>query len=154
MISSQPEDACQFIESEGFPLKYRMYNDYDNGAFLIWRLRQFPVFISSETYVYFGPVFDTYVKLEGLPFNWREHLRPFHPDFVLMGTDDRQSRLFLNAPEWALVYVDGQLTNSMEHPVNLIFIRRSSSSLALIEKCRADCPAVQKISKDGYASAL
>ena len=153
MTSSQPEAACEFIESEKFPLSYRMYNGYDNGAFLIWRLRQFPVFISSETYVYFGPVFDTYIGLEGLPYNWRDRLAAYNPDFVLIGSDDRQAQLFLNAPDWALVYADGSPADASGQPANLIFVKKSVASQKLIDRCRRDCSELKTNIYQGYASA-
>lgn len=153
MISYQPEDACAFIESEHFPTSYHIYNNYDNGAFLIWRLRQFPVFMSSETFVYFGPVLKAYFDMEGLPYNWRQLLEPYQPDFVLTGTNDRQSHLFLNAPDWALVFVDGKLTDNSARPVNLIFVKRSYSSAELIRRCRLACPMVKAVANEGYSSA-
>jgi hypothetical protein len=153
LISSQPEDACKFIEAEKFPLSYRIYNDYNDGAYLIWRLREFPVFISSETYVYFGPAFDTYVQLQSLPYNWRDRLAMFHPDFTLVGSDSRQAKLFLSASDWALVYTDAKLVDDADPPANLIFVKRTPASLGLIARCRRDCPAVKSIAALGYAAA-
>ena len=131
-----------------------MYYDYDSGAYIIWRMRRHRVFVSSETDVYFGKVLDDYVKMEALPFNWRDILAQYNPDFVLMGSDDRQSNLFLNAPDWALVYTDGDLNTIDGRPVNLIFVKRIPEVSPLIKRCRHDCPAIAKLANEGYVAAL
>lgn len=148
-----PEDACRFIEQERIPPTFRLYNEYNTGGYLISRLPEYPVFVSTETFVYFGKVFDTYIGLEDLPFDWRSQLAPYHPDFVLMGTDDRQAHLFLNAPEWALVFAGGRITNDPLRPVNLVFIKRTQANEALIARCRKDCQGILAVREEGYPSA-
>jgi len=151
-VHSVPEDGCQFLEREKIPTSLRLYNNYDDGAFLIWRVPEYPVFSSTETFVYFGPVLDAYFKMDRLPLDWRSVIAPYNIGLVLTTSVDGQAHLFLNAPEWALVYAGGLPADDLK-PVTLIFVRRSLSNSALIVRCRKDCPNVGLLKSAGYLSA-
>lgn len=153
-LDTTPEDGCAFMEREHIPVAMKLYNDYDDGAYLIWRLPQFKVFSSTETFVYFGPVLDTYMRLEQqLPFDWRTELAPYDPDIVMMTTRDSQVRLFINAPEWAMVYAGGLPSDDENHQLTYIFIKRRAAYGPTIKQCRTDCPMVKRLEGAGYLSA-
>ena len=111
------------------------------------------MFISTEAFVYFGPVFNTYLQMNEIPFDWRSLMVRYNPQMVLMGTDDIQAHLFLEAPDWALVYADGPLSDDTDRPTNLLFIKRLPVTADLIKRCRADCPEVGSADFKGYLSA-
>jgi len=152
MVHNVPEDGCLFLEREKVPTSLRLYNNYDDGAYLIWRLPQYPVFSSTETFVYFGPVLDAYFTMDHLPLDWRSVIAPYDIGLVLTTSVDRQARLFLDAPEWALVYAGG-LPADDQKPVTLIFVRRSPANSALIVRSRKDCLNVSLLKSAGYLSA-
>jgi len=152
MLQSVPESACAFIKKEKIPTSLKLYNEYNTGSYLIWRLPNYPVFISTEAFVYFGPVFNTYLQMNQIPFDWRSLMVRYNPQMVLMGTDDIQAHLFLEAPDWALVYADGPLSDT-DQSTNLIFIKRSAGTKDLISRCRADCPEVGSTDFKEYLSA-
>jgi len=153
MVKNEPEDACAFIEKEGIPPSLRLYNEYNSGGYIIWRLRNYPVFTSTEAFVYFGRVFDAYLQMDHLPFDWRSVIDHYNPQLVIMGTDDIQARLFLDAPDWALVYSDRPQSNDPTRTTNFVFVKRLPGNADVIRRCRADCPEVKAVAARGYLSA-
>ena len=147
LLKSCPEKACQFVVDERFPTTCHLYNAYGDGGYLIWRLSQYPVFIDGRADVYFGRVLDDYARLNKLPFNWHDTIDRDGIDVALLTTREMQARLFLSAPDWALVYVDRpQLDESPDDdvPANaLIFVRRTPANRDLIIRCRQDCAALR-----------
>jgi hypothetical protein len=143
-LYQDPVDACDFVQAEHFPTNFKMWNTYSNGSFLIWYLKDYKVFISSETFVYFGPILDSYVKVQEFPESWRPLMSPYNPDFAIINTADKQARVFLYSSQWALVYLN-QLPKS-DRSVNMVFVRRRPDTQALIARCRVDCPLVKDFS--------
>ncbi|BDI32806.1 hypothetical protein CCAX7_48570 [Capsulimonas corticalis] len=143
-----PMAACDFMERERFPLTGRMYNSYNMGSYLEWRIPQYPVFISTQTDVYFGEVLSDYAAISAQPYAWRQTLSKYHPDYIFTSADAIQARLFIHAPEWKLVYADRpDLDVDNGHLNALIFVLDRPENKALIERCRADCPTAVAVSK-------
>jgi hypothetical protein len=146
-LSSFPDAACRFVEGEGFPRSMRLYNSYDDGGFLIWRLPEFPVFADGRADIYFGAPLERVHDMTTVPYDWSAKIDPEHPDFALLGVDEQQARLFLQSPRWALVYVDRPTIDAHGDAVNnsFIFIRREPRYRTLIDRCRRDCPAYAQV---------
>jgi hypothetical protein len=142
-----PYDACAFIEREGFPTAMRIYNSYDDGGFLIWRLPEFPVSADGRADVYFGVPLERVRAVSTLEYDWSSRIAPEHPDFVLLDVGQQQARLFLQSPAWALVYVDRPQIDAPEGGINnsFIFVRREPRYQALIDHCRRDCRACAQV---------
>jgi len=162
-VAAFPEGACRFVERESFPTTMRMYNSYDDGGYLIWRLPQFPVYADGRADLYFGPPLERIQALtRKMPWDWSAKVAQGTPDgalpdFALLGSDQSQTRLFLESPNWALVYADSADVDTQNDQVNntLIFVRRTAASARLVQQCRADCPAVDAIraAYPGYSAA-
>ncbi|MGO8671125.1 MAG: hypothetical protein ACLQVD_07155 [Capsulimonadaceae bacterium] len=153
---SFPEHACRFIEMESIPWTMHMYNSYDDGGFLIWRIPRHPVFIDSRADVYFGPHLELVKTLYDGEYGWRSAFDRLDVDLIVTPVAEPQSRLFLAAPDWALVYVDRPNLDS--HPTGyanqentFIFIRRKPEYAALIARCRRDCPVIARHELGRYA---
>lgn len=151
-----PSRAAAFIERENIPATIRMYNSYDEGGFLIWRMPEHPVFVDSRADVYFGPTFDEVRDVTIGVIGWRTLMDKNGVDMIFSPVSDPQSRGYLEAPDWALVYVDhpdidkprsGYDTNN-----TFIFIRRVPQYTGLIARCRRDCPALARM--NGYSGYL
>lgn len=140
-LDSFPERACRFLETERFPSGLRLYNDYDYGGYLIWRLPQFPVFVDGRADIYFGRVLEDYVKVHRLDYDWRAILARYKPDMVMLSAQVAQARLFAAAPDWTLVYADSPDFGSKDRLNMLIFVRNAPRYAALIARCRRDCAA-------------
>jgi hypothetical protein len=147
-LASFPESACRFLAAEGFPQETRLYNAYDDGGYLIWRAARYRVFIDGRTDVYFGNVLNDNARLNSLPFDWQQTIDRYGADVAMLTTRDEQARLFLAAPDWALVYADRATLDDSANgsaPVNaLIFVRRIPANRDLIDRCRRDCAALHE----------
>jgi hypothetical protein len=120
-----PFRACDFIEHERFPSTMHMYNIYGDGGFLIWRIPDHPVYIDGRADIYFGKILDQIGRMRALPFNWRQELDP-RIDMIVSSAGEPQSKLFLSAPDWALVYV--ALTSTRTTSTTIDSATRLSSS--------------------------
>ncbi len=145
---SFPVHACAFMEREHLP--NNVYNSYDDGGFIAWRLPDRPVFVDSRADVYFGSILTDVISLYGQTYRWRSLMAKHHIDVIVTRVSDAQSRQYLAAPDWALVYVDRPELDS--HPTaysrrenDFVFVRRTPAYAGLIERCRRDCPAVEAL---------
>jgi hypothetical protein len=146
-----PEKACAFIKREQMPSTMHLFNIYDQGGFLIWRMPERPVFIDSRADVYFGGMLDEYRKIDNLNYGWRGLLAKYGIDLIVASDSERQVQQYLPASDWALVYADdGDLSKRLEDEGKtntLIFIKRDPQYTELIAKCRRDCPAYGDVLK-------
>lgn len=114
--SVYPEAAITFIESSN--LQGRMFNSYENGGYLLWRLApQIKVFIDGRG---LDPrVYDDWIKISSASTTWvkgrREYedlLAHYKIDYVIQPIYDNDGNLqplmqsLLNKPEWAPIYLD------------------------------------------------
>jgi hypothetical protein len=143
-LRSFPDAACRFIRAEHFPISTRFYNIYADGGYLIWALPEHRVFIDGRADVYFGDILEQFHQMGALPYNWRTILGRHKCDAVLTSSSEAQARLFLCAPDWALVYTDRSdldlsEAKSQGRSCFLIFLKRTPENAALISQCRHDC---------------
>ena len=146
-LNQFPEAACRFMQVESFPTTLRLYNDYDIGGFLIWRLPEYPVFIDGRADVYFGSLLDDFVLLKKQPYDWHQILGRYHPGIALFSTQSSQAHLFLSASDWALVYADSRELDEKGAPNFLIFVKRTPESSVLIARSRRACAAWSALQK-------
>lgn len=123
-LDSFPERACRFLEAQQLPRTYRLYNDYGNGGYLIWRLPQHPVFIDGRADLYFDRVLDDYLKIHKLAYQWQDVLGKYRADVALIAASTAQARLFLASPEWKLVYADENALSEGKNEGAMVFVRR------------------------------
>ncbi len=98
-----PVTAVDYLESSGLAAE-RGYNSYNWGGYLIWR--GLPVFIDGRADVYGDDFMVYYRQTMDLRANWRDPLRDYDIDYILM---ERGSELFtlLDASgEWREIYAD------------------------------------------------
>ncbi|MCA9935483.1 MAG: hypothetical protein KC415_16220, partial [Anaerolineales bacterium] len=98
-----PLTAVDYLQSSGLA-EGRGYNSYNWGGYLIWR--GLPVFIDGRADVYGDDFMVYYRRTMDLRENWRDPLRDYDVDYIIM---ERGSDLFtlLDASgEWREVYAD------------------------------------------------
>jgi len=152
-LSAFPSGASAFLERERFPTTMRLWNKYDDGGYLIWRLPEYKVLSDGRADVYFGRQLDDVARLNALCYDWQRILDSYGCDVVMISAQQKQARVFMGSPEWALVYVDRtQLDDPNFHlSNNLILVRRDPAHAALIAQCRRDCPAVGVLAQTDMA---
>ena len=123
-LDSFPERACRFLEAQRLTATCKLYNDYDIGGYLIWRLPNHPVFIDGRADLYFDRVLEDYLKVHKISYTWRDVLARYRPEVALLSAKSAQARLFLTAPEWKLVYADADALSDEKAGRALVFVRR------------------------------
>jgi len=104
-----PVGAVDFIEEHQGSLPGEMFNSYNWGGYLIWRLYpRYRVFIDGRTDIYDDAFVGEYLKVVWLSEGWEEVLERYKVNFILI---ERASVLakFLNsglARDWRLAYED------------------------------------------------
>ena len=137
-VPSYPEDACAFMEREGFPANLHLLNNFEIGGYLMWRRPSQPVFVDGRLDVYVGRTFDDMLILAragGSP-PWARLNRRYNFDCV-MTTSLREAKPYLADPDWALVYLDPKRPHHMRCR---ILLRRRPELASLIARCLRDKP--------------
>jgi hypothetical protein len=146
--ADEPVMGAQFIKAAHFPPTWKMYNSYDNGGYLIWRLPEFPVSIDSRADLYFGKTIDDYFKVNRLSFNWQDAFYRHTSDFVIAPSTASISKLLMSSKDWALVYAASPDLDPSEVATpeenTLIFVRRSPDHNAQIARIRMQCPIISQ----------
>ena len=129
-----PERACRFLEAAHLPADTRLFNDYNYGGYLIWRLPQYRVFVDGRADIYFGAVLDDCVKIHVMKPDWKQILARYNPDVALVAASSPEAHLLRSAPEWKLLYAEpGALENEQGA---LVFIRSKAPVHAQIAQSR------------------
>ncbi len=100
-----PKGAADFVLKER--LKGRLFNTYDFGGYLIWRLwPDWKVFIDGRNLEY-GPELVILVSRWHEAANWKLIEQRYAPDLAIVGQGEGyQCRVFDEDPAWALLHWD------------------------------------------------
>ena len=133
-----PERAAEFVEREN--LAGEIFNSYDEGGYLIWKL---------------GPKYRNYVDGRAIPFGvsqiqrarqllqlspdsetWRQEAERYNINTIILplarfdGVQLVHIGEFCNSRDWRPVYLD---------EVSAVFVRRRPETEALIQRMQVDC---------------
>jgi len=134
-----PEGAAGFIERENVP--GRIFNNYDEGGYLTWRLGpKYPDYIDGRA-LPFGPqLFERNQELiSTLPDSpeWQHETEQYDINAIIVPLSRYNGvelfpvlRQFCASATWRPVYLD---------EVSAVFVRRSPQNASLIEKFETDC---------------
>ena len=115
VIQSQPQ-----VEMQRFPARAvaflqarspssRIFNHYDWGGYLIWRLYpSTPVFIDGRADLYGQQLLDQFANTYQLKGAWQQPLRRWSVDTVLVPQDSALATGLRSSPGWAVAYEDSQ----------------------------------------------
>ncbi|MGI9101266.1 MAG: tetratricopeptide repeat protein [Terriglobales bacterium] len=134
-----PERAAQFVEREKLP--GNMYNDFNVGAYLTWRLPQYPVY-SDNRAIPFGTtlLFHQRALMQQPPdaASWQREADRWGINTIFLSAA-RYGGLGFPLPEfcastqWAPVYLD---------EVAAVFVRNRPENAATIERLKINCATV------------
>jgi hypothetical protein len=100
-----PVDAATWIAQEDPPGE--LYNPYDWGGYLIWRL--FPerlVFIDGRADMYGDPFLLEYVDVASATPGWEDALASHDVCTALVEVDSPLSSAMSRSPDWGCAYLD------------------------------------------------
>jgi hypothetical protein len=104
-----PARAVAFLHTH--PPSGPMFNYYDWGGFLIWKL--YPplrVFIDGRADVYGEKIFQDFADAYGLKDSWKQILQRWHIQTVLVPSDSALATALRADPAWKVAYQDSQAT--------------------------------------------
>ena len=136
-----PSYACDFMDAEGFPSHLRLYNNYDIGGYLVWRMPHEPVFVDGRADVYLGDTLNDYEAISAAsdPSQVSDLLNKYDFDCVITSSAGF-ARVFMVDPAWHLVYAEPSSANRRRA---WILLRDRPQFSALIEKCNVDFPRLK-----------
>jgi len=98
-----PVAALSALETQGLAER-RIYNSYNWGGYLLWR--GVPVFIDGRADVYGDAFMDEYVQAYQLRGDWRQPLKRYGVEVVLIESGSSLAALLEESDEWARAYRD------------------------------------------------
>jgi hypothetical protein len=102
-----PAHAVAFLETRS-PSR-RIFNHYDWGGYLIWKLYpSTPVFIDGRADLYGRQLLDQFANTYQLKGTWRDPLRRWRVDTVLVPPDSALATGLRSSPGWTVSYEDSQ----------------------------------------------
>lgn len=101
-----PAGAVAFLEAHPTP---RIFNHYDWGGYLIWRLSPAtPVFIDGRADLYGKPLLDQFADTYQFKGGWRQTLQSWNVERVLVPPDSALATGLRNSADWTVSYEDAQ----------------------------------------------
>jgi hypothetical protein len=117
---SLPVGAVDFIAERQDSLPGEMFNSYNWGGYLIWRLYpRYRVFIDGRTDIYDDAFVGEYLKVVLLSEGWEEVLERYRVNFILIERESALAKFLKSglAPDWKLAYED---------EIASVFVRQSA----------------------------
>jgi hypothetical protein len=101
-----PASAVAFLQAH--PTQ-RIFNHYDWGGYLIWRLSPAtPVFIDGRADLYGKQLLDQFADTYQFKGAWRQTLQTWSIEKVLVPADSALATGLRNSPDWTVSYQDAQ----------------------------------------------
>jgi Flp pilus assembly protein TadD len=133
-----PERAAAFVEREHLP--GNIFNVWSLGGYLAWRLPQYPDFIDGRGKPFTKKVFSAAIALPSEVSDsaaWQQAADEWGLQTIVVATgryaglvDFPNLKEFCDSQGWSPVYLD---------EVSAVFVRRSASTQALIDRLELNC---------------
>lgn len=98
-----PIDAVEYLRTEQPP--GRIFNSYNWGGYLIWTLREYPVYVDGRTDLYGDELLTEWVGIVNADEGWQEKLNHWDVHLVLLEPRWPVTKL-LEAEGWQLLFRD------------------------------------------------
>ncbi len=105
---SLPVEAVSFLQQEQPPGP--IFNSYNWGGYLIWRLPDYPVYVDGRTDLYDDAFLREYLSIIHAQEGWEAALDNYGINLVLIETQSMIGRLLIERPGWEQVYQDEMAT--------------------------------------------
>lgn len=99
-----PVKAAQWIDQNLPP--GNLFNEYNWGGYLAWRLRAFPVFVDGRTDLYDDDLLEEYLHTISGEDGWETVLQRHGADLALLSIKSRLAREMRRSQAWQEVYRD------------------------------------------------
>ena len=99
-----PADAAAYL-AQAEPAG-PIFNNYNWGGYIIWRLPQYPVFVDGRTDLFDDDFLHQYLSIYLGEEGWQEKLDAFGVNLALIEPDSGLARAMTQEPAWKTVYVD------------------------------------------------
>jgi hypothetical protein len=112
-----PARAVAFLIAH--PTNGRIFNDYDWGGYLIWKLPSIQVFIDGRADLYGKGLFDNFANAYQFKDGWQQILERWQVQTVIVPSNSALATGLRNNHVWNITYRDSQatiLTASAETP--------------------------------------
>lgn len=114
IIPSGAQAAVDFVKQSG--LRGPMFNNFDVGSFLIWKMEGEKVFIDGRPEAYPAEfIKEVYIPMQEDPEKWVFYAEKYNIQYVFWLYSDitpwsqRFVRFMLQNPDWPLIYRDGSV---------------------------------------------
>ena len=98
-----PLEAVAFLQETRPP--GRLFNSYNWGAYLLWALPEYPVFVDGRTDLYNDEIIDQWFQVARAEAGWEQVLARWEVNLVLIEANAPLARV-LEAENWRLLYAD------------------------------------------------
>ena len=98
-----PVDAVEWMDDS--EISGNVLNDYNWGGYLIWHLRDRPVFVDGRTDLFGDEILNDYLSVMSLQPSWPEILDEYQINSVLVKSDSDIARALQNT-NWQIEYQD------------------------------------------------
>ena len=106
-IERFPANAVAFLQNH--PPSGRIFNLYDWGGYLIWKLYpSMPVFIDGRADLYGQQLFDRFAETYQFKGDWQQPFRRWGIDTVIVPPDSALATGLRSSPGWSASYEDQQ----------------------------------------------
>ncbi len=102
--ASLPVGAVEFIEQTHPP--QMLFNSYNWGGYLIWALRDYPVYVDGRTDLYTDSLLRTYIQVAFAQDGWQAALDEAGIQTVLVESGSPLAAVLAGSRDWSLVYQD------------------------------------------------
>ncbi|MGC8874532.1 MAG: hypothetical protein ACP5SI_08830 [Chloroflexia bacterium] len=99
-----PQAAVEYLRKEA--RGGRLFNSYNWGGYLIWQLKERPVFIDGRADLYGDTLFADYLRVWHVEPSWAEVLNRWEVEWVLCEKGAPLATLLVSSPSWTVVYED------------------------------------------------
>jgi hypothetical protein len=99
-----PVKAVRWIEVNQPP--GQLFNDYNWGGYLLWHLRDYPVFVDGRTDLYADEILHLYLRVLGGEDGWEETLNQYRVNLVLIEPSSALARELKRSMDWIEAYRD------------------------------------------------
>lgn len=114
-----PSRAAAFLQAH--PPAGRIFNHYDWGGYLIWKLYPAtPVFIDGRADLYGEPLLHDFADVYQLKGPWQQILQRWQIDTVVVPSDSALATGLRSAPGWTTSYQDSQSVILVESPSTIV----------------------------------
>jgi hypothetical protein len=97
-----PKEAAEFVMKHKIP--GNMFNHYNYGGYLIWKMPSYKVFIDGRLEMYQGQAGEDYLTILNGMTGFQQVLEKHHINFFLVYITDPIVSVLTDSPDWRLVH--------------------------------------------------